>query len=157
MKNRKIPSYFFFLNQMLYLKVKGIHMLHNWLFNVQSELYTQWLISFKTAVSSVDTVSTSTVMNSRTYLKLALEEYVKCLRNEIFQWITSVLSKVQKSDGKVQTNKPVLPLAASAHWECRSLLHIILPSHPCQVSEVIWLINGTKNFPFFARPFFCQL
>lgn len=111
MKNRKIPSFFFFLfNQMLYLKVKAwrkLDMLNNWLLNVQSSLYIQWLISFKTAVSSVDTVSTSIVMNSGTYWKLALEEHITCLRNEIFQWITSVLSKVQKTDCKVQTIKTV--------------------------------------------------
>lgn len=106
----KSPPFFFLFNQMLYLKVKAwrkLDMLNNWLLNVQSSLYIQWLISFKTAVSSVDTVSTSTVMNSGTYWKLALEEHITCLRNEIFQWITSVLSKVQKTDCKVQTSKTV--------------------------------------------------
>lgn len=36
---------------------------------------------FKNSCQSVDAMSTSTVMNSGTYLKLALEEHMICLRN----------------------------------------------------------------------------
>lgn len=139
----KSPPFLFF-NQMLHLKVKGMkearYAQQLTVKCIKLAIYTmiQWLISFKTAVSSVATFSTSTSMDSGTYLKLALEEHVTCLRNEVFQRITSVLSKVQKSDHEVQTNRS-LTICCLCRWrrECRSLLHIILPSHPSQVSEVI--------------------